>query len=161
MTSPNYSYESPVGPWPALVNTADVVNPGDLLYWDSVSATFRPLGITGTVSANSQYFAGVSAGSYPVTSNLDNGQVTPPTTVPMYMTGLQSGQYSTNGDTLHFGDALYATTDAQHLTNTAGTYIVGYYWPDPNTVSLPLAATGNEQLQWRPLVLWPASGFNK
>ena len=154
MTAPNYSYESQVGPWPLRVTSSDTIYPGDLLYWDSVTQTHRPL----TDVTKGELFSGIALGQYPPSSNVDNSVNTPPPFVAASLDGLHSGQAGTAGDVMTFGMALYLGADSQTLTSTApaGTDaadVVGYFWPNDG---LEKTVAAGDQIQWRPRVNFPS-----
>lgn len=153
MTNPNYSYLSQMGPWPLPVTVADTVNPGDLLYFDSGTLTHRPL----TDPTKGNLFSGIALGEWPVSSNIDNGSLTPPAFVTTTPDGVHGAQFGTAGDVLTPGDALYQVTDSQTLTNQApgGTDsgdVVGFFWPDDGA---QITVVAGQQIQWRPRVNWP------
>lgn len=154
MTIANYSYLSMVDPWPLSANVADTINPGDMLYWDSATRTNRPL----TDPTKGQLFSGIALGSYPPTSNVDNGITTPPAVVPASLGDLHQHQ-GTVGDTVTHGDALYLGADQQTVTNQApgGTDIndvIGFAFFDDQTTQVVVAA--GDLIQWRPVVNFPS-----
>lgn len=151
--SANYSYLSVVGPWPLKITITDQVYPGDMLYWDSVTKTHRPL----TDPTKGELFSGISLGQYPVSSNIDNGQITPDPTVPASLGDLHSW-FGTDGETLTMGDALYVGADSQTVVKAApgGTDaadIIGFFWPDDGNDQV--VVTG-DKVQVRARVNWPS-----
>jgi hypothetical protein len=156
MTAPNYSYESLVGPWPLKITTTDTVNPGDMLFWDAATKTHRPL----VAAANGDLFSGVAMGQWPISSNIDNGQVTPDPSVSAALGGLHQF-FGTAGETLTMGDPLYLGADSQTVVKAApgGTTvadIVGFFWPDDgNDVTVAAA----QKVPVRIRVNWPSPDF--
>lgn len=153
----NYSYESLVGPWPLKINTSDTVLPGAMLYWDAATKTHRPL----TSAANGDLFSGVALGAYPVTSNIDNGQVTPDPSVPAALNGLQSW-FGTAGETLTMGDPLYLGADQYTVVKAApggtdASDIIGYFWPDDGG---DVTVTAGQKVQVRQRTNWPSNVFS-
>jgi len=156
MSSPQYSYESLIGPWPLRITTTDTVNPGDRLFWDSVTKTHRPL----TDPTKGELYSGVALGQWPISSNIDNGVVTPDPTVPAALTGLHSW-FGTAGETLTMGDALYVGADAQTVVKAppAGTDaadVIGYFWPDDG---LDVTVVAGQKVQVRTRINWPSPDF--
>lgn len=156
-TIPNYSYQSSVGPsWQYPANIADVILPGDLLYWDSGSSTARPLTVASTQSAT---FCGIALGEYPPSSNIDNTPTSPASAqfISTSLGGLHKGQFDTNGDSYTPGCSIYAGADQRHITTTqpSSAPAIGNYF---DFSTLTIAGTGAEQPQWRPAVQWPTTG---
>lgn len=153
MSFSNYSYESVVGPWPLKINTADTVYPGAMLYWDAATKTHRPL----TDPTKGELFSGVSMGQYPVSSNIDNGQITPDPSVPAALSGAHLF-FGTDGETLTMGDALYIGADEQTVVKAApgGTDaadIIGFFWPDDGNDQVVAAG---DKVQVRIRTNWPS-----
>jgi hypothetical protein len=151
-TIPNYSFEASAGPfWQFPANTADVILPGDLLYFDTGTNTARPIT---TASSQSAEFCGIAIGEYPPSSNIDNGSTTAPAFISASLGGIHKGQFDTNGDSYTPGCAIYAGADQRHLTTTqpGSAPAIGYYW---DFSTLTITGTGAEQPQWRPVVQWP------
>ncbi len=153
-TFPNYSYLSFVDPWPLSTNVADVIYPGDILYWDSATRTNRPM----TDPATGRVSSGIALGQYPPSSQVDNGIATPPAIVPASLGDLHS-HLGTVGDVVTHGDALYLGADSQTVTNVApgGTStadILGFAFFDDQTTQLTIAA--GDRVQWRPVVNFPS-----
>lgn len=149
----NYSYLSPVGPWDLKVNTSDTVLAGALLYWDSGTKTNRPL----IDPTNGNLCSGVAMGDYPPSSNVDNGIITPPPTVPASLSGLQSF-YGTAAETLTMGDPVYAGADQYTVVKAApgGTDtadIIGYFWSDSGNDQVVAAG---DKVQIRLRTNWPS-----
>lgn len=158
MSSANgYSFlTGPISTWPAKINTSDTVNPGDMLYWDSGTKTNRPI----TDPTNGDLFSGVSLGSYPPTSNIDNGTLVQDPSVPSALGGLQSW-FGTASETLTKGDPLYVGATAQTVVKAApgGTDIndvIGYFWPDDGN---DLAVTAGMRVQVRQRTNWPSTSL--
>jgi hypothetical protein len=156
MTAPNYNYLSQVGPWPLKITTTDTVNPGDMLYWDAATKTFRPL----TAAANGDLFAGVALGEWPISSNIDNGVVTPDPSVTASLSGAHMF-FGTAGETLTMGDALYLGADSQTVVKAApgGTTVadvIGFFWPDDSNDQVVAAG---DKVQVRIRVNFPSPDF--
>jgi hypothetical protein len=151
-TIPQYSFEASCGPsWQFPANTADVILPGDLLYFDTGTNTARPMT---TASSQSSAFCGIAIGEYPPSSNIDNGSTTAPAFISASLGGVHKGQFDTNGDSFTPGVAIYGGADQRHITTTASGSIIGYYW---DFSTLTITGTGAEQPQWRPIVQWPTT----
>lgn len=143
---PNYNFLGQVTPfWPLKVNTADVIYPGDMLYWDSGTKTHRPL-VDPTIG---NLFSGLALGQYPPAGNLDNAANLAVPSITPTVSAAQHGQFTpfaTAGETYDAGDALYIGADSQTVTKAApgGTDaadIIGYYFPmDGGSSQGPVAA---------------------
>jgi len=114
-TAPNYNYTKKIYEHMVFpIATTTAVNTGDCVYIASYAA------LPCSTDANATYFAGVSNDTNPVVSLGDT------------LTKIRVNRHGvfefngTSGDTYHTGDAIYLnSTDAQTVTNQAGSHTIG------------------------------------
>jgi hypothetical protein len=155
---------------PITNNASLTANAGDLVFWDAgqtlgYGRTLAP--ITSDAQAGSSI--GVTMTQSPINSISQSPGNTAVYPTPLYLIVNFNGVfrfYQTAGDTYNWFDPLYATTDPQTVTNTAGgkTNVLGrVYFPpsdeNGNTITPPVAATAGGIIRGIIKALYPNIGI--
>jgi len=121
--------------YPVLTDGTYDINQNDLVYFDTSAKVIKPL----DSDAHAAYLAGVALQQSKL--NVYGSSSYPQGGIQVATKGIFKF-LMTSGDTYYHGDAVYFSTDAQHVTNTAGgmTHILGYVWLRPGQSSLAYAA---------------------
>jgi len=139
--------------YPVLTDGTYDINQGDVVYWDSSAHVVKPV----DSDAHAAYVAGVALQQS--SSKVYGTTVYPTGGIQVATQGVFKFKTIT-GDTINHGDALYFSTDAQTVTNTAGgmSYPFAYAVLKPGQSAIAGATGGSVLVEALLYVRFPFAG---
>lgn len=148
------TYRGGVLGYPVDQAGASAFNQGDLVYFDTSALVLKAI----TSDANCQYLAGVAliSSSLALYAAADT-QTAVKNIEPFAPVGFGDvfGLLGIAGQTYAHGTSVYYSTDAQHVTAQAGSYLIGKVWNPAATAALSGAVTVPVLV----MAAYPAAGF--